>query len=945
MKKITLWMVGLCMMVGQVAWAQNPMMQPMPEDPAVRKGILDNGMKYFIRHNEKPKQQADFYILHHVGAIQEEESQQGLAHFLEHMAFNGTKNLPGKQLIEYLETIGVKFGANLNAYTSWDETCYNIASVPTTRPGIIDSAMLILHDWSHFIALQPKEIDSERGVIQEELRTRDGAQWRSTMKMLQALGKGTRYAERNLIGYLDGLKSFKYNELEDFYKKWYRPDLQSIVIVGDINVDEVEQKHKTLMSDIPAAPADAAQKEVIVVPDNVEPIISIYTDPEMTGTQAQIFIKRPALPEQMNNTIYAEMFSLANHYISSMANARLEELSMKPDAPFIGGSMQTGDIVGIIPTMNATAMGVATEDGKLARGIEAAFTELKRISTYGFTQGEFEREQNDLLRSAERQYKNRNDQTNGWYVRRYLAAARKNSPMPDAETEWQIDSMLIMQLNVDVINQLAKQIISDNNQVIIVNAPQKEGVAVPTEEEILAIRKKVAESEVEAYKDDVVKEPLIAEGTVLNGSPVKKESKDEAYGTTEWTLKNGVKIVVKPTTFKADEVMLTATAKGGASILSNEEIIYADLLPAICQMSGVGKFSATELKKQLSGIAAQVGTSVSSYTSNVTGSCSPKDIETMMQLLYLNFVQPRFDVGDYNTVMKMVGAQLENLEKNPDYRMQKKVTEIAYGNNPRRQEISKEIIDKYKFEEIEPIYRKLFPDANSFTFYIVGNVDLATLKPLVEKYIGSIPTSKKPMQVVDDKSGYVQGMVDEMFRTEMQQPKVSVRYIFSGDVDYTMANRVKMVFLTQALNARYLESIREEKGGTYGVQVWGNLSFPPKPNYTMNIAMDTNEQMADELCAIIMKEIEEIAANGPKTEDIEKTREYLLKEWTASLEKNTSWMNYIVNKWSWGLDNIAEQEATVKAITNADVQDFAKMILEKKNQIKVVMRPEAAKAE
>lgn len=938
-------MVAMLTLIGTSTRAQNPMMQPMPEDAAVRKGTLDNGMKYYIRHNEKPKQQADFYILHHVGAIQEEDSQQGLAHFLEHMAFNGTKNLPGKQLIEYLETIGVKFGANLNAYTSWDETCYNIASVPTTRPGIIDSAMLILHDWSHFIALQPKEIDSERGVIQEELRTRDGAQWRATMKMLQALGKGTRYAERNLIGYLDGLKGFQYKELEDFYKKWYRPDLQSIVIVGDVNIDEVEQKLKTLMSDIPAAPADAAQKEHIVVPDNVEPIISIYTDPEMTGTQAQIFMKRPALPTAMNNTIYAEMISLANHYITSMANARLEELSMKPDAPFIGGSMQTGDIVGIIPTMNATAMGVATEDGKLARGIEAAFTELKRISTYGFTQGEFEREQNDLLRSAEIQYRNRNDQTNGWYVRRYLAAARKNSPMPDAETEWQIDSALIMQLNVDVINQLAKQIITDQNQVIIVNAPQKEGVAVPTEEEILAIRSKVAQSEVEAYKDDVVKEPLIAEGTVLKGSPVKKTQVDEAYGTTEWTLANGVKIVVKPTTFKADEVLFTATAKGGASILSNEEIIYAELLPAICQMSGVGKFSATELKKQLSGIAARVGTRVSNYTSSVSGSCSPKDLETMMQLIYLNFVQPRFDVNDYNTVMKMVSAQLENLEKNPDYLMQKKTSEIAYGNNPRRQEISKEMVEKYKFEEVEPIYRKLFPDANSFTFYFVGNVDLDTLRPLIEKYIGSLPTSKKPMQFVDDNSGYVQGMVDEMFRTEMQQPKVSVRYIFSGDVDYTMSNRVKMVFLTQALNARYLESIREEKGGTYGVQVWGNLSFPPKPNYTMNIAMDTNEQMADELCGIIIKEIEEIATNGPKTEDIEKTREYLLKEWTANLEKNQSWMNYIEAKWGWGLDNIAEQEATVKAITNADVQAFAKMILDKKNQIKVVMRPEAAKAE
>ncbi len=944
MKKLTFWLVGL-LMVGQLAWAQNPMMQPMPEDAAVRKGTLANGMKYYIRHNEKPKNQADFYILHHVGAIQEEESQQGLAHFLEHMAFNGTKNLPGKQLIEYLETIGVKFGANLNAYTSWDETCYNIASVPTTRPGIIDSALLILHDWSHFIALQPKEIDSERGVIKEELRTRDGASWRSTMKMLQALGKGSRYAERNLIGYLDGLQNFKYHELEDFYKKWYRPDLQSIVVVGDLDIDSVEQKLKALMSDIPAAPADAAQKEVIVVPDNEEPIVSIYTDPEMTGTQANIFIKRPALPQQFNNTMYAEMLALANHYISGMANARLEEIAMKPEAPFIGGSMQTGDIIGIIPTLNATAIGIATEDGKLARGIEAAFTELKRIQTYGFTQGEFEREQNDLLRSAERQYKNRNDQTNAWYVRRYLDAARKNAPMPDAEAEWQIDSMLIKQLNVDVINQLVKQLISDKNQVIIVNAPQKEGVAVPTEEEILAIRSKVAQSEVEAYKDDVVKEPLISEGTVLKGSPVKKEAKNEAYGTTEWTLKNGVKIVVKPTTFKADEVMFNAVAKGGASVLSNDEIIYADLLPAICQMSGVGKFSATELKKQLSGIAAHVGMGVSNYTSTLAGSCSPKDIETMLQLLYLNFTQPRFDLNDYNTVMKMVGAQLENLEKNPDYLMQKQTTEIAYGNNPRRQELSKEMIAKYKFEDLAPIYQKLFPSANSFTFYFVGNVDLATLKPLVEKYIGSLPVAKKPMKFIDDKSGYVEGMVENTFRTEMQQPKVSVRYIFSGDVDYTMKNRVNMVFLTQALNARYLESIREEKGGTYGVQVWGNLSFPPTPNYTMNIAMDTNEQMADELCEIILKEIEEIATNGPKTEDIEKTREYLLKEWTASLEKNTSWINYIEAKWGWGLDNVAEQEATIKAITNADVQAFAKMILDKKNQIKIMMRPEAAKAE
>ena len=295
MKRITLWIAAVLFSVSAVAQGFNPM-QPIPEDQAVRKGTLENGMSYYIRHNEKPKNQADFYILHHVGAIQEEANQQGLAHFLEHMAFNGTKNLPGKQLIEYLESIGVKFGANLNAYTSWDETCYNISDVPVQREGVIDSAMLILHDWSHFIALQPKEIDSERGVISEELRTRDNAQWRATMKMLQAIGKGTRYAERNLIGYLDGLQGFKYSDLEDFYAAWYRPEYQAVVIVGDIDVDQVEAKLKALMSDIPASPATAAQKANIIVPDNEEPIISIYTDKEMNGSQAQIFMKYPALP-------------------------------------------------------------------------------------------------------------------------------------------------------------------------------------------------------------------------------------------------------------------------------------------------------------------------------------------------------------------------------------------------------------------------------------------------------------------------------------------------------------------------------------------------------------------------------------------------------------------------------------------------------------------------
>ena len=936
MKKLTLLVAAAFAMTS--ATAQLNPMEPIQADKDVRTGKLENGMTYYIRHNEKPKGQADFHILHDVGAIQENDSQQGLAHFLEHMAFNGTKNLPGKQMIEYLEKVGVKFGANLNAGTSWDMTSYMMKDVPTSREGIIDSALLILHDWSHFIALEPEEIDSERGVIMEELRTRDGASWRSTMKMLQALGKGTKYEHRNLIGYLDGLKGFQHKELEDFYNMWYRPDYQAVVIVGDIDVDAVENKLKALMSDIPAPAADAAQKEVITVPDNEEPIVSIYTDPEMQGSRVQVFVKRPATPKQYNNLVYGEMLDVVQAYMTSMENARLQEISMKPDAPFLGAGMNSGGI-GVIPSLEATLFVAMTQDGKLAEGFEALYTEMEKVRRYGFTQGEFERAQNDLLRSAERSYTNRNDRRNAEFVQTYLNNFQKNTPIPDAETEWQLDSLLIKALNVEAINAFAQQAIYPNNQVIVITAPEKEGVVNPTAEEILAIRDKVAAAEVEAYEDNTVKEPLIPEGTVLKGSPVKKTAQNAEYGTTEWTLANGVKVIVKPTTYKADEVRMYAQAKGGLSILPDEEFYMGEMMPAFNSMSGVGKFSATDLKKQLSGKSASVQPSVENYSSVVNGFCSPKDLETMFQLLYLNFTQPRFDENDYNTLMKMLRAQLDNAKSNPDYLMEDKFIDVAYGNNPRRQMVSTEIIDKFSFEALPAIYKKLYPDANSFVFKFVGNVDLETLMPLVEKYIGSIPTSKKPMTFANDKCDPVKGEVTEEFTTSMQQPKVSVRYMFSGDMPYTLKNKAALTFLTQALNSRYLVSIREEKGGTYGVHVTGSTAYIPSEAYDMTISFDTNEEMADELREIVMKEIEQIAENGPKSEDIEKNREFMLKSWKNSLEQNAGWMNYLNSKYGSGLDYLADYEEVLKTLTNADVQAMAKKVLSDGNLVKVIMRP------
>ena len=801
--------------------------------------------------------------------------------------------------------------------------------------------MLILHDWSHFIALRPEEIDSERGVIMEELRTRDGASWRSTMKLLQALGKGTRYEHRNLIGYLDGLKSFEHDALERFYKKWYRPDYQAIVIVGDLDAEATEARLKSLMADIPAPAADAAQKEVIVVPDNEEPIVSIYTDPEMQGSRVQLFIKRPAMPTQMNDKVAWEVVNVIESFLTTMENARLQEIAMQPDAPFLGAGMGSGDVIGIIPTLNATAFTAMTQDGKLAEGFEALYTEMEKIRRHGFTQSEFERAQENLMRQVERTYANRNDRTNEQFVNIYLENYRKNEPMPDAETEWKLDSMLIKMLNVETVNAFAKETIQPTNQVIVITAPEKEGIANPTEEEILAIREKVTASEIEAYEDDVVKEPLIPEGTQLKGSPVKKTVENKEYGATVWTLANGTQIVVKPTKFKADEVRMNAQSKGGLSILPDAEYYMGEMMPAVSSMSGVGKFSATELRKQLSGKSATVQPSVGEYASAVNASCSPKDIETMLQLVYLNFTQPRFDRNDYDNLMKMLRTQLENAKSNPDFQMQEKVIDVLYGHNPRRQVISTELLDEFSFEALPAIYKKLYPDGNSFRFTFVGNIDPETLKPLVEKYIGSIPASKKPMTFADDKAYPVKGEVTEDFSTAMQQPKVSVNYTFTGDMDYSLENKAALSFLTQALNSRYLVSIREEKGGTYGVQVYGSTDWIPRETYTMTIAFDTNAEMADELCEIILKELRTIAEEGPLTEDIEKHREFMLKNWKNSLDENGPWMQYLQAKYGSGLDYLAGQEQAIRSLTNADVQALAKKILDDGNMVKVVMHPEA----
>ena len=915
--------------------------EQLPLDPAVRIGVLDNGMTYYIRHNEKPKGQASFYIYHDVGAVQEDDDQQGLAHFLEHMAFNGTKNLPGKAMIERLEAAGVQFGLNLNAATSWDYTKYEIKDLPVTAENV-DLALLILHDWSQFIALEPAEIDSERGVIMEELRTRDGAMLRAQNDMLQNLFKGTIYERRNLIGYLDGLQSFDHTALEAFYKKWYRPEYQAIVIVGDVDVDEVESKINTLMADIPASAADAAQKEVITVPATEEPIISIFADPEMTRSGVMMFARRETLPKEYKNTIVGYSYDLIKTFASVMMNARFEEIAQAADATILGGGMSEGGI-GICPTMESTAFSVTAHDGRIDDAFRTMYTEMERMRRYGFTAGEFERAKQEILRWAERSYANRNDMSNEAYVERCIAHFANGDSMMDAETEWQLAQMLINSLTVEQINQAYAEMTKPNeNLVILARSPKKDGINIPTEEELLSIIAEVEASEIESYNDNTVIEPLIDPTTKLNGSKIKATTVNESLGFTEWTLKNGIKVIVRPSTLKADEVVINAVSKGGCSMLNDDEYYHGQFLGMVMSQSGVGKFSATELNKQLVGKSAWASTAVAAYEHAINAGGSPKDIETILQLVYLNFTSPRFNETDLNNLKKMYAPYFANMEQDPNYICSKELQKTLFNNHYRQQITSAAQTEALNIATLQSVHSQLYGYADDFRFVIAGNIDLETLKPLVEKYIGSLPTSKKvEYAVVDDGVRTAKGEVTNDFHTPMQQPKVSVRLNYTGAIENNAKNRLIVDLLGRALDSRYMVSIREEKGGTYGVGVGGSIDKYPVETYQLSIGFDTNEALADELIEICDAEIRKIAENAPLTEDIAKSKEFLQKNYNNVLESNNGWISAISRYYDEGYNYKDEYLGILESVTVDDVKAFAQKLLNDGNRTLVVMRPEA----
>ena len=932
MKRILFFFAAI--LAATMAFGQQP--QALPNDPAVKVGKLENGMTYYIRHNDKPAQRAEFYLATDVGAFQEEDDQDGLAHFLEHMCFNGTKNFPGKKLLDWLQSIGAEFGANINASTGFEQTQYMLNNIPIVRESIIDSCLLVLHDYSHFVTCDPAEIDSERSVILEERRTRRDAGWRLFEKSLPYYYGDTPYAKRTLIGGEEQLKTFRYESLTNFYRRWYNPDMQAVIVIGDFDVDMMEQKIRNTFADIPA-PAVPTEKIEYPIPHNAEPVVGILTDPEEEESTVEVIWKTEPLPKQFMNTDVAYMHSLIKAYIRMIMSERFSDISSKPGAPFLGASVSLGSLCN---TSDAVFGEVSFKDGDAINAFTAYMTELEKMKRFGFTEGEFKRATDKLISSYEKAVEAADSRKNSDLVRPLLNNFYDNKPFMDPETEAMIGKQFCSMMSAQMLSQVVSQIIPEDNLIILYSGPEKAGLTNPTEAELLDVLKKVAESEIQANIEDIVDEPLISKE--LKGSAIETEAKG-IHGSTVWTLANGLKVVVLPTDYKKDQVLFTLSKDGGKNNIPAKDLgsFEENIWGLYLANSGLSKFSGTTLPKMLAGKRVSASPFISGYSHGVMGQSAPKDIETAFQLAYLYYADPRFDQDEFNVGIEQIEAVFPNIKNTPDFKYGEELHKVLYGNNPRVVSLSDEVIDKANLATIKKYYKKLFSGVNGATLTIVGNVDLETLKPLVQKYFGSIAKGKAPYINEKDVISFAKGDINQVLELDMETPKSSVLQFYSAYMPVDTETDVNLSAAKYILDMIYTKSIREEEGGTYGVSVAMVGHRHPQERTIIQIQFDTNPEQAEKLCSIAKEQLYKFAQEGPSAEELAMAAENLKKNIPESRISNNYWMS-VLSSWNrHGIDYDKEYEEAVSNITAEEISTVLKQILEQNNFIELKSMPKA----
>ena len=939
MKKIQRILTTLLLSVmATVAVMAQVEMPAVPVDPDVRIGKLDNGLTYYIRYNNWPENRAEFYIAQKVGSIQEDDDQRGLAHFLEHMAFNGSKHFKGNELLRWCESVGVKFGTDLNAYTSIDETVYNISNVPTTRESIIDSCLLILWDWADGLLLEQEEIEKERGVIHEEWRLRTSGQQRMLERDLPKLYPGSKYGHRMPIGLMEIIDNFERPFLQNYYEKWYRPDNQGIIVVGDVDVDKVEQKIKTMFSQIAKPAADAAKVVAEPVPDNEEPIFVIDKDKEQRYNIIEVLMKHEVFPDSLKGTLAYIVSNYMKDAALSMLNDRLREYAEKPESPFLQASASDGEYL-LSKTVDAFELGVLPKDGQAEAAVQAALTEARRAAEFGFTATEYNRFKANTLSSYDKIYSNKDKRFNSQFVNQCVRHFLDNIPMPSIDYTYTTMKQLVPAIPLEGINALIKELVSneDKNLVVLNFNNEKEDAVYPTEEGLKKAMATARAAQLEAYVDNVKDEPLM---TVMpKKGKIKKEVKNDIFGYTELTLSNGAKVILKQTDLKKDQVLLRGEGFGGSALYGEKDFSNIKMFGDVIEASGLGNFSHTELEKALAGKIASASYYMSDYRQHINGSSTPKDVETMLQLVYLYFTNINKDQKSYDNLIQTTEVSLKNRLLQPENVFSDSLTATVSAHNPRNLPLKVEDLANVDYDRILQMAKEQTSNAAAFTFTIVGNYDEATIRPLIEQYLASLPSQKKVVKGKKVDTDY-EGKVVNSFKHKAETPKaIAVMHWYSKKMPYTLENIIKSGMVEQILSMEYLKKIREDASAAYTVASQAGVSRNDFETTTQVLAYCPMKPEKADTALMIMRDEVNAMVKTCDADKLQKVKEYILKNHADQLKQTRYWVNCIYNFRKFGVDIHTNFEKIVNAQTVESVCAFVKELTSAGNNAEVIMMP------
>jgi zinc protease len=925
--------------------AQAPKQQPaaapsptaaLPIDPKVKVGTLPNGIRYYIRQNKKPEKRAELRLVVNAGSVLENDNQLGLAHFIEHMAFNGTTHFKKNDLVKYLQSIGVRFGADLNASTDFDETVY-ILPIPTDTARIVEQAFTILEDWAHGQLLDSSEVTNERGVVREEWRLGKGAGDRMLHQWLPIALRGSKYAERLPIGNEQSIMTATPARLRSFYNSWYRPDLEAVIAVGDFDPAAIEAQIKKHFSGL-KMPANPPKRVAPIIPPNKEPLIAVASDKEATGSDVELMFK---LPAEKTKTVGDYRRDLMERLYMSMLNQRLEEISQKPDAPFLGAGASKGSFIG--RTTEAFTLGANVKDGGIDRGLEALLDEAKRVDQFGFLQSELDRAKQNLLRGYERAYAERDKTQSASFVQEYVGNYLNGEPIPGIEYEYKLTQQLVPEIRLADLNKMASNWITDDNRVIIAQSPQKDGVKIPTAAELLAVFDQAAKTPVTAYTESLSGAALM--DAVPTSGKIVGEKLIPAIGTTEWTLSNGIRVYVKPTDFKDDEIVFNASSPGGTSLAPDSNFMSAAFASQVVGLSGIGKFSAIDLGKKLAGKAVRVNAAVGETSEGLGGQASPKDLETLFQLIYLDFTAPRLDTSAYQAFKNQAAPYLANRGVDPDEVFSDTVQVTMAQHNVRARPLTAATFAEINPETALEFYRNRFADASDFVFAFVGNIDTTAMKPLVEKYLASLPTLNRKESFRDNGVRPPTGVVERVVRKGVE-PKANTLIEFTGACQYTPETRFAIRAMMEVVQIRLDETLREQLGGAYSPSSSGACGRTPRQEYSINIQFNSAPDNVEKLTKSVFAIIDSLKTSGPKASDVAKVKEQLIRQREVEVKQNGYWAANLVGRDQAGEDVsglLAAYDKMVSGLTAAQIQDAVKKYFNTENYARFVLLPQSGK--